>query len=54
MRKIAGSMYSKILEKLLLPIVEWKYGMSIRKQLRHLEETQWWRLGQLQELQNER
>lgn len=47
-------MYSNFFEHLFLPIVERKYGMSIRRQLRELEETQWWSPHQLQELQNER
>ena len=47
-------MYSGIFEHLLLPIVERKYGMSVRKHLHELEETQWWSLDKLQELQDER
>ena len=54
MSKISKEMYSLVFKLLLLPIVEWKYGMSIRKQLRELEETQWWPIAELQELQNER
>jgi phenylacetate-CoA ligase len=47
-------MYSEIFEHILLPMVEWKYSMSVRKHLRELEETQWWPIDQLQEFQNER
>lgn len=47
-------MYSKILEHLLFPAVEWKYGMNIREKLYELEETQWWGTAQLEEIQNER
>ncbi len=47
-------MYPCFFEHLLLPVVEWKYGMNIRKHLRELEETQWWPIERLRELQNER
>ena len=46
--------YSNVFEHVLLPIVEWKYGMRVRKQLRGLEETQWWTVEHLRELQAQR
>ncbi len=46
--------YELAFHHLILPIVEWKYGMTIRKHLRELEKTQWWSIEKLRELQNDR
>ena len=45
-------MYSLFFEHCLLPLIEWKYQMPLRRQLCFLEESQWWSFRELREYQD--
>lgn len=46
--------YEYLVQKIGMPIAERATGWPVSKYLRELEESQWWSLQQLQELQNEK
>jgi len=45
-------MYSKLFKTILFPIMELYKGTCIMRFIKFLDKTQWWKLDQLESLQN--